>query len=511
MSEGPKRSTKQQTVAEVDQRACNRRKEAQDAEVWDKWRHVKATQRGSPVSVAIWTILARIYSVLRAEKAEGRPVPLGSVWVRVTQYTGVSQSTLSKLQLAVETTGELPVQEKRTPRPAPVVTMLNQKQLLVLRRWVLNCAKRGYPVSVAKIRAKVEEKFAALIKDTSMRRILKETLGLQFKTIRSHGTLVETDRILNLVKSYLQELNKVRADKTFTLVFTDESYIHPNYAVSRTWMEANDTDQTFGSPKGKGRRIIIIHYGSEEGWIEGAKKVWVCTGKETGSTDDYHGNVNGKVWLQHFEKVCQLLHAKGKKAVFCMDNAKYHKVADEDPLRTLLFEGRALHEAKVEHLRAYLNYFKIPFDPLLLRPALLKLVREKYQAPPPQSFAVASKYGHRILFTPPYWPQLQPIENVWGIVKRYVADHRHAGDYTVEATVPLLDAGFASVTPEIWEKTIVHAIEEGDRLLEQVDPEDPPTLQKILYVGAPQGDVEEDEGDQFSEESDDEEEFTDEE
>lgn len=85
------------------------------------------------------------------------------------------------------------------------------------------------------------------------------------------------------------------------------------------------------------------------------------------------------------------------------------------------------------------------------------------------------------------------------------------GTTPFEATLPLLDAGFASVTPEIWEKTIVHAIEEGDRLLEQVDPEDPPTLQKILYVGAPQGDVEEDEGDQFSEESDDEEEFTDEE
>ncbi len=34
---------------------------------------------------------------------------------------------------------------------------------------------------------------------------------------------------------------------------------------------------------------------------------------------------------------------------------------------------------------------------------------------------IAKKYGHQVLRTPPYHPELQPIEKCWGIIKNEVA------------------------------------------------------------------------------------------
>jgi len=36
---------------------------------------------------------------------------------------------------------------------------------------------------------------------------------------------------------------------------------------------------------------------------------------------------------------------------------------------------------------------------------------------------LAEKYGHKIIFLPPYHPELNPIELCWGRVKNYIALH----------------------------------------------------------------------------------------
>ena len=35
----------------------------------------------------------------------------------------------------------------------------------------------------------------------------------------------------------------------------------------------------------------------------------------------------------------------------------------------------------------------------------------------------AAVYDHKVLRTPPYHPELQPIETCWGVVKNYIAKH----------------------------------------------------------------------------------------
>ena len=64
-------------------------------------------------------------------------------------------------------------------------------------------------------------------------------------------------------------------------------------------------------------------------------------------------------------------------------------------------------------------------------------------AVPSNPLVIAAQADHEILRTPPYHPELQPIETCWGIVKNQVARNC---DFTMANLLLQLDAAFANVT-----------------------------------------------------------------
>ena len=58
---------------------------------------------------------------------------------------------------------------------------------------------------------------------------------------------------------------------------------------------------------------------------------------------------------------------------------------------------------------------------------------------------IAKSQGHEVLRTPPYHPELQPIETCWGIVKNEVARNC---DFTMANLVIQLDEAFEKVNCE---------------------------------------------------------------
>jgi len=64
---------------------------------------------------------------------------------------------------------------------------------------------------------------------------------------------------------------------------------------------------------------------------------------------------------------------------------------------------------------------------------------------------IAKKHGHEILRTPPYHPELQPIELCWGIVKNHIARN---GDFTLSNLKRQLEEGFDKVDATICDKII---------------------------------------------------------
>ncbi len=64
---------------------------------------------------------------------------------------------------------------------------------------------------------------------------------------------------------------------------------------------------------------------------------------------------------------------------------------------------------------------------------------------------IARKHGHSIMRTPPYHPELQPIETCWAIVKNHVAQYN---DFTMKKVWILLEEGFAKVTAKTCQELI---------------------------------------------------------
>src|SRR5687768_6145079 len=59
--------------------------------------------------------------------------------------------------------------------------------------------------------------------------------------------------------------------------------------------------------------------------------------------------------------------------------------------------------------------------------------------------AAPSEQGHEILRTPPYHPELQPIETCWAVVKNQIA---RKSKFTMAHLLEQLDDAFDSVTEE---------------------------------------------------------------
>ncbi len=64
---------------------------------------------------------------------------------------------------------------------------------------------------------------------------------------------------------------------------------------------------------------------------------------------------------------------------------------------------------------------------------------------------IARSNGHDVIRTPPYHPELQPIETCWGVVKNHVAKNC---DFTMINLIEQLDSGFDKVTAKTCAKII---------------------------------------------------------
>ncbi len=118
-------------------------------------------------------------------------------------------------------------------------------------------------------------------------------MGYRYKKQDSRKFLIEKPEIVLLRHQYLRKIKKVRENKQSSkIIYLHETWINANHTVRKCWLDSNG--RGFKTPLGKGQRLIILHAGSEKGFIPEAKLSFVT--KST--TDDYHDQMNAK----HFEE-----------------------------------------------------------------------------------------------------------------------------------------------------------------------------------------------------------------
>jgi len=260
--------------------------------------------------------------------------------------------------------------------------------------------------------------------------------GFEFGKGTRTQHLKEKDYIIAARQRYLRRMRRNRTKPIRPEVYLDESYVNKNHSNDFTWYSSGD-GAWIQKPTGKGDRLIIMNAMTKNGWIPNAKVVF----KSSRKTGDYHGQMNGELFYQWF--VDKLLANIPDNSLIIMDNASYHNILTNDSAPT--------PACSKDRIRTWLEANKVPCREDCLKVELVEMLKKIAPEPTYEVDVVARKLGHEVIRTPPYHPELQPIEICWGLLKNEIARHC---DFTMDNLKIQLEQSFEKVTAKTCQKII---------------------------------------------------------
>ncbi len=371
------------------------------------------------------------------EKKAGPTVPTKDSIGRVTRGLDIGRRTVEKILSDYNKNGKNLIEVPPKPRGKPPLRISGDLTPHICHH-IRSVNIHGGHISVRNLRAWLLQEFDTDIPLMTLWRALRR-IGFSYGKNKRRSALKERDYVITARRKYLREKISNRHTRR-SEVYLDETYINKNHSNDNTWFLDADGPWV-NKPSGKGPRLIIVHAITAEGWVEGAELVFqakTCTG-------DYHGQMNYENFSKWFTE--QLLPNIPAASTIIMDNAKYHNILSDDTFPTPRSTKGDL-QAWLENNHPEFGYHT---DPSRLKPELYEICKKI--APPPEFKLdrIAEEQGHRILRTPQYHCELQPIESCWGTVKNYCRDHCEFSMSSLQKHLPI---GFSKVTRSTCQKLI---------------------------------------------------------
>lgn len=278
--------------------------------------------------------------------------------------------------------------------------------------------------------------------------------GFEFGKGTRTQHLKEKDHVIAARQQYLRKMrgNRTTDGKQLTLrpeVYLDESYVNKNHSNDFIWYYGEDGPWV-QKPTGKGERLIIMNAITRDGWVPNAKVVF----KSTKKTGDYHGQMNAELFQKWFSE--KLLPNIPKNSLIVMDNASYHN--------TLTPSSAPTSACSKARIRTWLASNKVACSEDCLKVELVEVLKKIAPTPTYVVDEMARDAGHEVVRTPPYHPELQPIEVCWGVVKNEVARHC---DFTMQNLLDQLEMAFEKVTAKICQGIIKKVRETEDKFWQE--------------------------------------------
>ena len=269
-------------------------------------------------------------------------------------------------------------------------------------------------------------------------------------------------------------------------VYLDESYVNKNHCLGRTWYHKDDPYGGAGVlPSGKGERLVMLTAITEEiGMIgqcvdkgyDDEDDVLLSAAEKLKKRDDrlasllvfqarlknkvdYHQNMNAECFCEWLERdLLKACNRYGISAILVMDNASYHCTPAEDSINVKSYTTKS-------QCTAILDAYNVPYRPGVAPrgdnlPQLKVILSDWLKAPSADDplktnaeakglmvnvtrvEALCKKWGWlKPIMTPPYHPELQPIERLWRDVKCYVA-RKYTNSRTVKELKEQVLEGF---------------------------------------------------------------------
>lgn len=402
--------------------------------------------QGKQLPAEMVEAIVRLKNHYDEEKKSGDFVSTKDAAKRTADSLGIGLATVKRIMAQYKKdSDEVVVRIKERPgRPPSSICPVAQP---IVREFVRTENLGGRRVSIDRISKFLNSKHGIDIPNMTLWRAVKRW-GFNHGEGRRRNSLKEDNRIILARREYLRaKLANRNPDGTLIRpeVYLDETYINKNHSCRFTWY-LEDDGPLVNKPSGVGPRLILVHAITENGWVEGAQLVFEAK-KRTG---DYHGQMNWGNFSTWFET--QLLPNAPPGAIIIMDNARYHNVLDT--------ENSPNKSSKKGQLRVWLTRNGYPWREDMLKSELLELCTRLAPAPEFKLDQIAERHGVSILRTPPYHPELQPIETCWAVLKNYIADNC---DFTMAGLRKRLPEAFSKVTQHTCKAIISKVFEQEEK------------------------------------------------
>jgi transposase len=344
---------------------------------------------------------------------------------------------------------------------------LSIDHICTIHRVILEKNAAGPGCTTNDIKQQLLQQHTLSISKQTLRFVL-HSIGYCYGRSRFIGTMndeARKARIRTFIQQYSAALQAQQRGECI-IVYADESYINSNHSSSRTWYSplsstANEVKRSIG----KGKRLILLHAISKDGLlvlhrnnqpvlassnIDEEKFSAELVFEAVEHDGDYHKNMHGDIFLawllNRLFPTFQRLYP-GKKLVLVLDNATYHHVRGEDFVNPNEMDKTqiayklvefGIKEINVERgsSRVMKRFGQASFYQRggKWAPTLDEMKRElkwylalhpEYQQTEVQK--LFKERGYQLIYTPPYTPNVQPIELVWAYVKNYVARQYESG------------------------------------------------------------------------------------
>lgn len=270
-------------------------------------------------------------------------------------------------------------------------------------------------------------------------------LGFKWqKTEDNRRLLMEKHEIRNLRINFLCKINEYRAQGR-PIVFTDETYIDTSHSTQKSWSDGSTNGMK--QPVSKGKRLVIVHAGGMEGFVPNALVIYEAHKK----TGDYHDNMNFDNYSKWIKT--QLIPNLKPNSVVVLDNACYHNSLQNPAPNS---------NSRKQVMMDWLSQRNIDHSPTMYKTQLYDLVlKNKQRFVEYKIDTILSQHGHTALRLPPYHPQFNPIENIWGIVKGFVAKKNVS--MNMESIKHLAEEKISRITQEEWKNVCFHTMKEEQK------------------------------------------------
>lgn len=301
-------------------------------------------KRGSAINSKEKKVILNVYNYFQKYFPEKsvKALELGTA-----HATGFSEASVARIKSEMKKNSKVVTPNKKKPKISKAIRIdYGEITYSRLRKHIQNFFRRNEsPTHRMLLKTISQDEAMPKMSIFKISQLLKE-MGFKYKRRKRRSILIEKYDIVHWRMNYLQDVTNYRKAGRHIFYVGETSIVQSrrkNDAVKDGQSGTSNKSSLSGlkdSTSGEGC-IIILHVGSEDGFIDGAGLVF----KSPGKLEDDNCDMNGDKFEKWFTE--ELLPRLPPRSVIVMDNAPYHRVQikksqHQHPLRRICAHGSLL-------------------------------------------------------------------------------------------------------------------------------------------------------------------------